>query len=334
MRFTRVLLMVAGALGLASQALLGQAVDWRFAHPQATAVGGLRVSTLLQSPLLKTALEQGTTKNPQAAMGIAIVQNLLAGITEVRFSIVDNGTANPDMLLLVSGALDPNILAMLQGDSDLQPLGKAPAPPKMESYRVNATTFLLGTGASLKSAIARLSQDPADLSSAAFVQAGLITAGHDLWLAGQIPNIPGFAMPAGFNLQGIALGMSFTNNIALEIAAQTATAEQAASIVKMMRDAESKQPAAGAVRPEISVEGTTARLRVSVPADQVMEALKNPALTGLLGGTGAAQPAVPPPAPPKPSRQTRGTIIIEGLEGGPLEFPIDGPEARPGTVRR
>jgi len=194
----------------------------------------------------------------------------------------------------------------------------------MESYRVDANTVLMGTGASLKAAIARLSNEPADLVSAAFLRAGQITPGHDLWIAGQVPNIPGIPLPAGFNLnlQGFAIGLSLTNNFSLEVAAETKTAEQAESLVKMIRDAEAKQPAAGAPRPELSVQGTTARLRVSVPADQVMEAMKNPALAGLMGGAGAGLTPFPsqPPKPPKPSR---GTVIIQGLDSGTLEIPIE-----------
>ena len=332
MRITRVLLTAACVLGLASQSLMGQAVDdWRFAHPQATLVGGMRVSALLQSPLLKMALDQASAKDPQVGMGVAIVQNMFRGVTDVRFSIVDNGTPSPDTLVLVTGTLDPITLAMLQGPDQAQ--GQAQGP-KTETYSVNANTLLIGSGATLKAAVARLSQDPADLRSVAFLHAGKITPGYDLWIAGQIPKIPGIPLPADFNLQGFALGLSLSDKISLEVAAETTTAEQAESLVKLVRTAESAQPAsAGAIRPEISVQGTTARLRVSVPAEQVMEAMKNPALAGLLGAgaSGATlQPLAPPPKPAKPSR---GTVIIEGLEGGPLEIPIDAPQARPGTVR-
>jgi len=327
MRFTRFLPILTCALGLVSQSLLGQAVDWRFAQPQATLVGGVRLSALLQSPLLKIAMDQAAAKNPQAAMGLAVVQNLFHGVTEVRFSIVDNGTPTPDSLMLVSGELDPTTLAMLEG----QPQSAG----KMESFRVNANTVLLGTGASLKAAIARLGQEPADLHSAAFLRASQITPGHDLWIAGQVPNIPGIPLPAGFNLnlQGFAAGMSLRDSISLEIAADTGTAEQAEALAKLVRDAEAKQPATGTVRPEISVQGTTARLRVSVPADQVMEAMKNPALAGLMAGTPSTGLAPLPTLPPKPAKPSRGTVIIEGLEGGTLEIPIETPEARPGTVR-
>jgi len=330
LQLTRVLLTVTCALGLASPTLLAQSEDWRFAHPQATLVGGVRVAALLQSPLLKTALDQASAQNPQVGMGLALAQTLFKGINDVRFSIVDNGTPSPDTLVLVMGTLDPTTLAMLQGTGQAQ--GQTPGPAKTETYTVNPTTLLIGSGASLKAAIARLSQDPADLVSAAFLHAGKITPGYDLWIAGQIPKIPSLPLPPDLNLQGFAFGMSLSDKISLEVAAETTTADQAEALVKVLRNAESAQPAGpGAVRPEISAQGTTARLRVSVPMEQVMEAMKNPALAGLIGA--APNTLQPLPQPPKPAKPSRGTVIIEGLEGGPLEFPIDPPQARPGTVR-
>jgi hypothetical protein len=326
MRLTRVLLTLACALGLTSQNLWGQtAGDWRFAHPQATLVGGLRASALLQSPLLKTALDQAAVKDPQVGMAMAIAQNMLRGVTEIRFSLMDNGSPTPDVLILVSGTLEPTTLALLQGQ------GQAQGPAKMETYSVDANTLLMGTGASLQAATARMSQaaSPAEMQSVAFLQAGQITAGHDLWIAGKIPDIPGASLPLGLNLnlRGFAVGMSFTDAIGLEVAAQTNTADQAEALVKMIRDAEAKQPLGTVgVRPELSVNGTTARLRVSVPIDQVMQAMQNPALAGLMGGTTPAQPTDPvrPLAPPpKPSKPIRGTVIIQGLESGTLEIPIE-----------
>jgi len=294
-------------------------------------VGGVRVAALLQSPLLKTALDQASAQNPQVGMGLAIAQTLFKGITDVRFSIVDNGTSSPDTLMLVTGTLDPTTLAMLQGAGPT-PGQAAPGQTKTETYSVNGNTLLIGSGASFKAAIARLSQDPADLVSAAFLHAGKITPGYDLWVAGQIPKIPSIPLPPDLNLQGFAVGVSLTDKISLEVAAETTTADQAEALAKVIRTMESAQPATpGAVRPEISVRGTTARLRVSVPMEQVMEAMKNPALAGLIGA--APDTLRPLPQPPKPAKPSRGTVIIEGLEGGTLEFPIEAPQTRPGTVR-
>jgi hypothetical protein len=150
-----------------------------------------------------------------------------------------------------------------------------------------------------------------------------------------IPNMPAIPLPAGLklDLQGFAVGISLSDKISLEVAANTATADQAEALVKMIRDAGPKQSPAGSPQPEISVQGTTARLRVSVPADQVMEAMKNPALAGLIAGAPGAAPAPLPTLPPKPPKPSRGTVIIQGLEGGTLEIPIETPQARQGTVQ-
>src|SRR6185503_106879 len=87
MRYVRVLPVLVLTLGLGSQSVMGQTeADWRFSHPQATLVGGVRVGAILQSPLVKKALEQATSKDPQIAMGAAMAQTMLRGITDIRFS--------------------------------------------------------------------------------------------------------------------------------------------------------------------------------------------------------------------------------------------------------
>jgi hypothetical protein len=213
----------------------------------------------------------------------------------------------------------------------LQSQGTGQGSEKMESITVNPTTLLLGTGASLKAAAARMSgATAADLqASTAFQKASQITPGHDFWLAGQIPDLPGLPIPQdiNLNLKGFAVGLTLTDRIGLEVAAETATPAQAEALLKMVRDAEAHQPA-GTTRPEISVQGTTARMRVSMPADEVLRAMNDPALAAMLGTGGAAQPELPtlpvePPKPVKPVQPNRGTVIIQGLESGPLEVPIE-----------
>lgn len=326
---TRALPALLLTVAVSSQVSMGQEVtsqsnnDWRFAHPKATLVGGVRANVLLQSPILKLALEKAGG-DPQVAMGLALAQNMLKGIDDIRFSIVDNRTPTPDALVLVSGTVDPTLLLLLQQ-------GASSGSEKVEFVTINPTTLLLGSGASLKAATARLNGATTDQqSSTAFQQASQITPGHDFWLAGQIPDLPGIPMAKdlSLNLKGFAVGLTLSDNIGLEMAAQTATPAQAEALVKMVREAEAKQPAGTNARPEVSVQGSTARLRVSVPADEMLKAMNDPALAAIIGaGVGTQQGLQPlpvePPKPAKPVKPNRGTVIIQGLEGGPLEFPIE-----------
>ena len=317
MRTTRILTALV-TLILGAQALLAQTVsDWRFAHPQATLVGGVRLGALMESPVLKMALEQATAKEPQAAMVMPMMQSMFKGVTDIRFSFQDIDSKNPDVLVMVSGTLDPATLNMLAG--------------KMESQAIGTNTLLIGQGASLKAAVDRLTNaSPAEVQSNAFLFAGQITGTHDIWLAGQIPNIPALPLPGmSLNLQGFALGVSLGESLSLEAAIQTASPEQAEALVKLVRTAEAQQPA-GIPPAEISVQGNMARMKASVPAAQIREAMQNPALTGLMGTAGAqGLPELPPPPPPKPAKPKRNTVIIQGLESGTLEIPIDGPAGTP-----
>jgi hypothetical protein len=75
-----------------------QAQDWRFAHPGATLVGGLRIKAVLDSPLVNTLVEQATAKDPSTGAIVGIVRGVLGGVQEVRFSVRDMGKGkDPDV---------------------------------------------------------------------------------------------------------------------------------------------------------------------------------------------------------------------------------------------
>ncbi len=62
---------------------------------------------------------------------------MLGGITEVRFSMFDNGTPEPDMVALISGRVDDAMLGML--------------PQSSTKYRrIDANTILFGNGHSIE----------------------------------------------------------------------------------------------------------------------------------------------------------------------------------------
>ena len=77
-------------IGALASSLFAQA-DWRFAHPDATLVGGLRPQAVLDSPYLASALAEATKQEPSAAMMLTMAKGMIGGVTEIRFSVFDNG---------------------------------------------------------------------------------------------------------------------------------------------------------------------------------------------------------------------------------------------------
>lgn len=276
--------------------------DWRFAHPDATLVGGFRPQALLKSPLLASAIEEATKKEPSAAMMAGMAGAVLGGITEIRFSLLENGTPEPDVLAIVTGSLDENFVRSLAQD-------------KAKWQRVDANTLLLGNGKSLEKAAARMKSTGAMLHTPALEGAELLV-GYDFWMAGSLPNTP-MTGALKFTLKSLAFGMNLHDGVDMELTAQTASAAMAEALVKSAHEAESSQSQLRGMLKSF-VEGSTAHFRVSVPRDQVLSAMKTQAAS--VNATPAAVAAPRPIAPPAPKRKT---IIIEGLDNGPKEIPLN-----------
>jgi hypothetical protein len=280
--------------------------DWSFAHPDATLVGGIRLNSILHSPLVNEALAATQKGDPSTAAMVGMATGMLGGITEIRFSLLDNGTPDPDMVALISGKLDDAMLGML--------------PQSSAKYRrMDANTLLFGNGDSLDKAAARMMQGTPVLRSA--VLAGTETLGqHDFWISGKVPDLgkalsalPNSPAMPNLNFRNIAFGLSAHDNVEMELALEAATAAMAQELLKSANDAQGAQPAQLKALLQSFVDGNTAHFRMNVPKEVALEALRTrmnpPALAA----------AAPPPAP-APAK--RGTIRIEGLDSGPVEIPL------------
>jgi hypothetical protein len=290
-------------IGALASSLFAQ-TDWRFAHPDATLVGGLRPQAVLDSPFLASALAEATKKEPSAAMALGMAKGLLGGVTEVRFSVQDNGGKEPDVLALVSGRLDDAFMRSMAQD-------------KAKWQRIDANTVLMGNGASLEKAAARMRSAGTALQSR--VLDGVDTlAGYDFWLAGNIPESP---MTAGLkmNLKGIAFGINVHDALQLELAARTATAAQAEALLKSAHEAETSQAPQFRGMLQSFVEGTTARFRVNVPKEIVLQAMEQRQASAVASASASPRPT---PIAPASAAPTRKTIIIDGLDNGPKEIPL------------
>lgn len=151
--------------------VLAVAQDWRFAHPGATLVGGIRPQSILNSPLVSAAIEEAAKKDPSAAAMASMVRGLLIGIREIRFSVLDNGTPEPDVIVLISGDLDEAMVTTL-------------AEGKAKVKRIGTDTVLLGNGPSLNEAALRLAAPETPVPD--LVQPDAL-ADKDFWFAGSIP---------------------------------------------------------------------------------------------------------------------------------------------------
>jgi hypothetical protein len=283
--------------------------DWRFAHPGATLVGSVHVAAMMQSPILNTAIDQATAKDPTVTAVTGMVRGMLSGISEVRFSVRDIGAGkDPDVLALVTGRLDDALATSL-------------AQGKTTIHRVDANTILLGEGNSLAEAIQRLG-GPATAQQNPAVLRGKALAGYDLWFAGALPALPMTAM-LGDMLHGLALGMSMQDGLKVELAVDTASAQMADELIRKVREAQKEQPVTAGAALTAEVEGTTAHFRVSVERSVIEQAIQEAAAKGIGSQPGLFGPSAPVLAPPpkfKEKEPVRKTILIYGLDDGPREI--------------
>jgi hypothetical protein len=239
---------------------------------------------------------------------VGMANAMLSGITEVRFSLLDNGTPEPDVVALISGRVDDAMLGML--------------PPSGTALRrIDANTVLLGKGDSLEKAAVRMMQGTPVLRSA--VLAGTETlSGYDLWIAGKMPDLAkalplvalgsNSAVVPKFDFRSIALGLSARDNVDMELALGAATAAAAQELLKTAHDAEAMQPEQFKGLLKSFVDGNTAHFRLNIPREVVLDAMK----------ARLAPPALAAVAPIAAPAKPRGSIRIQGLDSGPVEIPL------------
>lgn len=297
-----------------------QSQDWRFAHPGATLVGGFRIKAVLDSPLVNTLIAQAAAKDPSSNAIVGMARTMLGGVSEVRFSIRDMGKGkDPDVLALITGQLDESMVtAMAQGKAGV--------------HRINANTILLGEGPSLEDAVARMSKPATGLQARAIDRSKTLGS-YDLWIAGTLPELP-MTLPVLASMHGVALGISMQSDLRMELALDMESAKMAEDLVSAARRSQVKQPGLGAALLS-EVDGSTARFQITLPGDQVIQAVQQGIANGTaqsplagilgtsLGSTGLPTFTSTTPAPAAPAEPMRGTVRIYGLEEGTRETKIE-----------
>jgi hypothetical protein len=129
------------------------------------------------------------------------------------------------------------------------------------------------------------------------------------------------------SLRGLALGMSLQNDLRVEVDLDTTNAKTAEDLVSAARRSQVQRPGVGAAL-QSEVDGNTARFRIELPGDQVIQAVKQEMEQGagaqspLAGLLGQSLPTFKSttPAPAAPAEPMRGTIRIYGLDDGTREI--------------
>jgi hypothetical protein len=315
------------SLALVSSFLIGSAAfaqaptqDWRFAHPGATLVGGFRIKAVLDSPLVNTLIAQAAAKDPSSGALVGMARTMLGGVSEVHFSIRDMGKGkDPDVLALITGQLDESMVtAMAKGKAGV--------------HRIDANTVLLGEGQSLEDAVARMSKPATGLQARALDRSKTLGT-YDLWIAGTLPELP-MTIPVLASMHGVALGISMQSDLRMELALDMESAKMAEDLVSSARRSQVKQPGLGAAL-QSEVDGSTARFQITLPGDQVIQAVQQGIANGTaqsplagilgtsLGSTGLPTFTSTTPAPAAPPEPMRGTVRIYGLEEGTREVKVE-----------
>jgi hypothetical protein len=328
MRTLRSLSLTALLLAPLTPLAEAQPADWRFADPGAHLIGGLEVHGLLNSPLVKGALDQVAEKMGTAGPVIQMTLGTLGGISQVYFSITGRQD-DAEALLMVKGTLDDAVArAFLQGavggSNGTQP---KPQQPKMDMARVDASTILIGSPALLGAAVRRMQLPASAVPNPLVARAKTLSNGYDFWIGGTLPDIPAVALIGG-GIKGLALGLSLQNDLRLQVSVDMPTAEtaqqMAAQVRKSMDEAGRNQTGLD-MKVETKVEGTTLRVMASMDGVQVLQVLRERMKDGVptpgaMFGGGPTKPVTTRAQPPAP--QGPRSVKIFGLDDGPKEIPL------------
>lgn len=318
-------------------------VDWRFAHPQAEMLMGVRVRSLVESPLGDAFREQAKVMGSNA-----LNAGMLEEIEEVYVSVVSkrgkNGkVTDSDGLVLLVGNFDGGkLMKLLQGAEFRQGRKEALTPRFLDRG-----TILLGDEDAMIAAVERM-KDPtrrgALFTNPLFERATELNEGNEFWMVGSVAPIAGAAAgpadgPFGFlnDLRSFSFGLGMRDKMRLDVGLNMRSRKAADEMIaalqsiqqqmrKQMKDPAEWEKIENSLK--VSTAGTSLRVQMEMDSkdlrrsvDQVMAARAN-ATAELLATNGAARPAGQPQAPPPPPQPMRRTVIVYGQESGTQEIPV------------
>ncbi|MGH9721669.1 MAG: hypothetical protein ACRD8O_15785 [Bryobacteraceae bacterium] len=313
--------------------VLGES-DWQFAHPEAQILMGINVKAVLESPVIQ-AIIMGTQKQGIKTEEIESVRSMLSDVDRIAISVQSSGGGKPEALVYLTGRLqDPRLRASFtKGGSGVRFL--------------DTGGVLLGDEPSLITATRRMSDPAAGAANPLFELARTLSAQSDVWIASTgevIPNVTR-AMGAGAaplpRIRNFSVGLGLRSGLQLDLTLNAATNEGAAQLFTLYRQMEAQMRKSAKSQSDweqwsrsSQVERLPSGLRIRYAVDQTtlnqelakasstmsaqMRSLLSNAMIGM-SMPGLPAPGAEPLPPPKPARNT---VIIDGLDGGPKEIPV------------
>jgi hypothetical protein len=342
------------------------ATDWRFAYPDSMMRMSINVGRMLRSPMVIDAIKNAPgAAQLQISLGLKMIQ----GIEKVQIAVRQGpgGTTsakagpksttsapgsenNPDMLVLITGQLDPTLQQTIMQQS---------ATNAMAARQIAPDVLLLGKTPQVESAIKRMTGAPVGGDDDSL-------SDSDLWISGDAaqmtapvnrgnaaqPDDPSWAQSAVMAMHGVdtlkrfSLGLNVRDPFELSVnlqAANEAGADQLLGLYNTAMAANSgKTPDEFAPlvdRVRVGRQGSEIQFRFSAPVAMLQTAFaksqalrdlgSNPALpaglSGMLGGGSAGiGPARSATRAPQAAPAPQGKIMIYGLDDGPREVGAPG----------
>ncbi|MBK9170660.1 MAG: hypothetical protein IPM24_24795 [Bryobacterales bacterium] len=306
-------------------------------------------SQMEESGLRMTAMKGMTDWD---RLGIDIEQMLVSvSAREVaRTGKLTPGTADsPPALVLLKGQFNrAAMLKQLRGQAveTIENIALYAPPPEMNDKQdqriafLDSRTILAGDAGEVRAAIERrTAAEPAAPRKTLLARSAQLAASNEVWMLIDLPpgalrNTSSDEMASKMleDVRAVDLGLSLASglnlNMNLRTRSETAAQEMTGALQAMlalgaMGQMEKPEVADMMRRVQISQDVSSVRLSFNVDQESLERGIRQ-MRAGFSEGTVASGGAAPAPAaprePPTPKRE-RNTILIEGLENGPVEIP-------------
>lgn len=268
---------------------------WRFAHPGATVLAGIRLKELRKTNLLAQWL--GVLPGHAASMAGPLLEEL----DEVYVSLEMNRKSAQPVILLLGRLQSAQIREALQLPSEAGTTG----------------AVLLGEAAVVTAAKRRIRTPPAAMPGKLFGQAFEVSPFYDLWIVGDAAGLASPEVPP--DVTSFSFGLNVRDFITADLRVRTETTAGRDNLMALFE--------AARARVQSTAEGREAwdQLARNLKIDKRDDGLRfyvqiDPArLPAAL-----AYPLGPLAAAP-PGRPARRSVVIQGQEGGNREIPYSTP---------
>jgi hypothetical protein len=299
--------------------------DWQFSHLSPAILASINIKSLLQSPIWTTLFSAYGVQFKAGEM--ENVRSALSDIGLILVSVSPGARRNLSTLMLARGNVDGPFGALLRSGDGVQ------------SKRLNAFTMLAGDADSLEMASHRMQSKFQRTTSNTLQQTATLEAlKYDAWigldprllssLAARLGGGSSQAMAMLTSQRSLSLGLYLRDQIRIEAQLEASSPELAERMLAAYRQAEAKEKEPAGTQVWAAVEGAKLKFTAIMAPNQLKldadfdDAAKmiGPQLAPLIQALAglASAPRLAGDGPPKAQQ---GTIVIQGLAGGPKELP-------------